>query len=62
MRENSALRAVWLAIIIVVSIVAGIAAALLSVAGGMEIPPAILAGAAAFAGATVLLLQVVDSR
>jgi hypothetical protein len=55
-RSLGSLRAVWTAIILLVGTLVGSAAGLLSVAGGMLAPLAIIAGSAAFGGTVALLL------
>ncbi|MFI5496077.1 hypothetical protein [Actinoplanes sp. NPDC051859] len=51
-------RLVWAAIITIVAVLAGVATGLLSAAGGVPLPLAVIAGGGAFGGTTGLLLAV----
>jgi hypothetical protein len=53
---SSTLRSVWLAIATLTAVIVGAAAGLLSWAGGLNPPNAILAGGGAFGGALLLIL------
>jgi hypothetical protein len=53
---NQPLRSLWLAITVLTAVLVGSAGGLLSWAGGMNPPAAILAGAGAFTGTVLLLL------
>lgn len=58
MQNDAGLRAVWIAIMSVVAALIGIGGGVLSWLGGMNVPTAILAGFAAFAGGLMLQVQV----
>jgi hypothetical protein len=52
-----ALRGAWLGLTLLVAVLAGVTGGILSWLGGINIPQAIIAGAAAFAGTTALILS-----
>lgn len=56
---NHHYRAVWIAIALLAGALIGTAAALLSFAGGVPLPLAIVAGGAAVGGTVVLVLALV---
>jgi hypothetical protein len=53
---GGSLRPIYIALILIVGVIIGTAAGVLSFAGGANIPTAVIAGGAAFAGAVLLLL------
>jgi hypothetical protein len=58
MRHPPELRALWLACILITALIAALVSGLLSWAGGMNPPTAVLAGAGAFSGSTLLMITV----
>lgn len=60
MLENIWLRALWLAFALIAGLVVGICAGVLACANGSSGPKSIMLGGAAFSGATVFLLSLVQ--
>ncbi|MFI5837712.1 hypothetical protein ACIA5A_28945 [Micromonospora sp. NPDC051300] len=51
-------RPLWAALIVLTAVLVGAAAAMLSIAGGVPIPLAVIAGGGAFGGTVALLLAI----
>ncbi|MEV6303465.1 hypothetical protein AB0M02_28915 [Actinoplanes sp. NPDC051861] len=56
-RHPPEIRSLWLACVLIVALISAIAAGILSWAGGMNPPMAVLAAAGAFSGSALLLLS-----
>jgi len=56
---TSSTRAMWIGFALIAGVLVGIVAALLSVAGGVPLPLAILAGGGACGGTILLMLGIV---
>ncbi len=59
MRHPPELRALWLACILITALIVGLVAGVLSWAGGMNAPTAVLTGSGAFSAGALLMLSLV---